>query len=58
MKKLFAFLSIALCICLLAGCAGTPVIYHMDCDCSTNSNTNSSDQTSTVAPAEGELKTG
>lgn len=58
MKKLFAFLSIALCICLLAGCAGTPVIYHMDCDCSTNSNTNSSDQTSTVAPAEGDLKTG
>ena len=58
MKKLFAFLSIALCICLLAGCAGTPVIYHMDCDCSTNSNTNSSDQTSTVTPAEGELKTG
>ncbi len=58
MKKLFAFLSIALCICLFAGCAGTPVIYHMDCDCSTNSNTNSSDQTSTVTPAEGELKTG
>ncbi len=58
MKKLFAFLSIALCIVLLAGCAGTPVIYHMDCDCSTNSNTNSSEQTSTVAPAEGDLKTG
>ncbi len=58
MKKLFAFLSIALCICLLAGCAGTPVIYHTDCNCSTNSNTNSSDQTSTVAPAEGDLKTG
>ena len=58
MKKLFTFLSIALCICLLAGCAGTPVIYHMDCDCSTNSNTNSSDQTSTVTSAEGELKTG
>ena len=58
MKKLFAFLSIALCICLLAGCAGTPVIYQTDCNCSTNSNTNSSDQTSTVAPAEGDLKTG
>ncbi len=33
MKKRISILTLILCLCLLAGCAGTPVIYHADCDC-------------------------
>ncbi len=50
MKKLFALLSLALCLCLLASCAGTPVIYHNgDCDCG---------DTAPAPVPEGALKTG
>ncbi len=35
MKKLFMLLSLVLCLCLLGGCMGTPVIYHENCDCPT-----------------------
>ncbi len=35
MKKIAVFLSAALIFGLLTGCAGTPVIYHIDCDCPT-----------------------
>ena len=31
MKKLTAILSLALSLCLLAGCMGTPVVYYCDC---------------------------
>ncbi len=55
MKKLALLLSILLCISALAGCAGTPVIYHYDCDCPSE-NTGSED--TTAPPAAGELKTG
>ena len=33
MKKLSLILVVALVISLLAGCAGTPVIYYTECDC-------------------------
>ena len=36
MKKFSAILSLVLILSLLAGCAGTPVIYHEDCTCPTN----------------------
>ncbi len=51
MKKLVAIVSLALCLCLLGGCMGTPVIYHGNCDCPTEGGNN------TLAP-EGGLKTG
>ncbi len=57
MKKLSVLLSIFLCLCLFAGCAGTPVIYHSDCDCSTDG-TADSGSSNTAPLAEGELKTG
>ncbi len=53
MKKIFALI-LALSLCLLAGCTGTPVVYHTDCDCPTDSTASSGDNT----VAEGELKTG
>ncbi len=59
MKKLSAFLAALLCLSLLAGCMGTPVIYHADCDCPTESTENKpADSTETVPVGEGELKTG
>lgn len=55
MKKIFALFSILLCLALLAGCAGTPVIYHTTCDCSSEgSNTDNN----TTELAEGDLKIG
>ncbi len=52
MKKLFAFLSLLLCLGMLVACAGTPVIYHdSDCDCT-------SDEATTAPVPEGALKTG
>ena len=33
MKKLTAIFSLALVVCLMAGCAGSPVIYYSDCTC-------------------------
>lgn len=55
MKKLSAIFSALLCLVMLAGCVGTPVIYHSDCDCSTDSSTVDKE---TDSLAEGELKTG
>lgn len=52
MKKIYALLSLALSLCLLAGCVGTPVIYHSDCDCS------GSTQNGGSTDVKGELKTG
>ena len=33
MKKLSLFLTLALVVSMLAGCAGTPVVYYTDCTC-------------------------
>ncbi len=40
MKKILSFVSLILCLCMLTACAGTPVIYHMDCDCPEAGNNN------------------
>ena len=64
MKKFSAILSLALIVCLLAGCAGTPVIYYTDCTCPVGTHdavvTPENDTPATDAPvvAEGALKTG
>ena len=70
MKKLTIFLSLLLCASLLAGCAGTPVVYYTNCTCPTGSH-DEAVQTPTEpapteiapteiapTPAEGALKTG
>ena len=65
MKKFSLLLTIALVVSLLAGCAGTPVVYYSDCTCPTGSHDVVTETTvpavePTEAPAmaEGELKTG
>jgi len=67
MKKISLFLSLALVLSLLAGCAGTPVVYYSNCTCPTGSHdavvsvpeTTALQQTEEVQlPAEGALKTG
>ena len=59
MKKLSAILSLVLVVCLLSGCAGTPVVY---CTCPTEGGAAApTEPEETKAPeviAEGELKTG
>ncbi len=63
MKKLSFFLSLVLIVSLLAGCAGTPVIYYSDCTCPTGSHDVVSTepkptQPDAAAPNAGALKTG
>ena len=66
MKKFTFILTIALVISLLAGCAGTPVVYYTNCTCPTGSHetpveTNPAEENEEIeAPvvAEGALKTG
>ena len=62
MKKYTAILSMILAVCLLAGCAGTPVIYYPDCTCPTEGQAAEPTQPAeTQAPdvtVEGEIKTG
>ncbi len=58
MKKLLTLISAALCICLLCGCMGTPVIYHENCDCPTDGTTPSDEQKPPLPIPEGALKTG
>lgn len=52
MKKLTLLLTLALCLSLLCGCAGTPVVYYSDCTCPTGAHT------PTEPLSEGALKTG
>ena len=67
MKKISLFLSLALVLSLLCGCAGTPVVYYSNCTCPTGSHdavvnvpeTTAPQQTEEVQlPAQGALKTG
>ncbi len=55
MKKRFLLLSLALCLCLLCGCMGTPVIYHANCDCPVDGTTLPADNEPVT---QGALKTG
>ena len=57
MKKFSIIASIALTVSLLAGCAGTPVVYYSECSCSTGSHEDASDETA-PAVSEGAVKTG
>lgn len=65
MRKLSYFLTLALLVSLLAGCAGTPVVYYSDCTCPVDSHEAAPVETApavaeTEAPvtAEGAVKTG
>ena len=62
MKKLTAIVSLALAVCLLAGCAGSPVIYYSDCTCPADGHvqTPATQPQETQAPlvSEGAVKTG
>ena len=58
MKKSFITLLLLMVLAaLLAGCAGTPVIYYSNCTCPTGGHTQTTTP-STPAPTEGALKTG
>lgn len=54
-KRLALVISLLLLTVLLAGCAGTPVVYYSDCTCPDGAH---SLPAATPAPAEGALKTG
>lgn len=54
MKKLSFLLALVLTLSLLAGCAGTPVVYYSDCTCPTGSHV----PQNTRPLTEGALKTG
>jgi len=65
MKKLSFFLTLALLVSILAGCAGTPVVYYTNCTCPVEAHEEAPAETvpvvvETEAPvlAEGALKTG
>ncbi len=64
MKKFTAILSLALALCLLAGCAGSPVIYQTNCTCPVAEGGNvQPDPTqgptdAPYVPVEGSVKTG
>ena len=62
MKKITAILSLILAVCLLAGCAGTTVVYYSDCTCPAGSQiqTPATEAPETEPPvvAEGSVKTG
>ena len=60
MKKRSLILTIMLVVSLLAGCAGTPVVYYTDCTCPAGSHNAPAAPSATEAPtvAEGAVKTG
>ena len=65
MKKLSLLLTFALILGLLAGCAGTPVVYYSDCTCPTGAHTPATpttpapvDPTQAPVASEGAVKTG
>ena len=61
MKKLTAILSLVLVVCLLAGCAGTTVVYYSDCTCPVDAHAQAPAVPQNTEPpvvAEGAVKTG
>ena len=64
MKKISLILACAMILSLLAGCAGTPVVYYSDCTCPTGSHVDPAPQptqpavTEPPVVAEGAVKTG
>ena len=62
MKRLTAIVSLVLAVCLLSGCAGSPVIYYTDCTCPADAHVQTpATQPDTTEPpvvAEGAVKTG
>ena len=63
MKKFTAILSLVLVVCLMAGCAGTTVVYYSDCTCPVDSHvqapaTEAPENTEAPVVAEGAVKTG
>ena len=65
MKKRTVFLTLVLVASLLAGCAGTPVVYYSDCTCPVDAHVQAPETTEpaaepveTLPAAEGALKTG
>ena len=66
MKKLSFFLTLVLLVSILAGCAGTPVVYYTDCTCPVEAHEEAApaqtvpaaDETEAPVLAEGALKTG
>ena len=62
MKKCALFLTFALIVGLIAGCAGTPVVYYSDCTCPTGSHDIQipvqTTPTEPFVPAEGAVRTG
>jgi len=62
MRKISLFLAAALLVSLMAGCAGTPVIYYSDCTCPTGSHdvpvAPQPQATQPPVVAEGAVKTG
>ena len=62
MKKFSAILSLILVVCLMAGCAGSPVIYYTDCTCPAGSHVQTPEtqapETQAPVQAEGAVKTG
>ena len=58
MKKLSLILIVALVLSLLAGCAGTPVIYYTNCTCPVGSHNETAEPTLPPVVGEGAVKTG
>ena len=62
MKKFLAILSLILAVCMLAGCAGSPVIYYTNCTCPVDSHeqvpATQPQNTQPPVTAEGAVKTG
>ena len=64
MRKYAFLFAVALCVSLLAGCAGTPVVYYTDCTCPVENHGTAAATTPSEAPAqapaaaEGAVRTG
>ena len=60
MKKLSFLIALALAVAMIAGCAGTPVVYYSDCTCPTGSHDVNTDENKTddTVLSDGEMKTG
>lgn len=58
MKKIALILTCLIIIGLLAGCAGTPVVYYTNCTCPTGSHDSSATPSTLPVLSEGALKTG